>query len=276
MDKWNEKFKEKLGEYQHQGELTDEKVAGFFDRMDQPDAVKAEPKKSPAFLRIAASVTVFLVMGFALYQFSTVSVSTGAGEFAQVDLPDGSVVNLKYESSLSYHQIGWWFDREVSFEGEGFFQVEKGEKFSVRSAAGTTSVLGTSFNIKARASRYEVKCFTGRVAVASGSEEVMLSPGNATMFQEGKKVRDFKFDQQTPNWSDGEVHFDDQPLRVVITELEKVYDLSVQYADSLEIIRYTGFFPINDLELALKLITEPVGLGYKIEDRTVSLFLKEE
>ncbi|MDW3193248.1 MAG: FecR domain-containing protein [Cytophagales bacterium] len=276
MDKWNEKFKEKLGEYQHQGELTDDKVASFFNRMDNPTEEKKVAEQSSNFLRIAASVTVFLVTGFALYFFGSVTVTTGAGEFASVELPDGSKVDLKYQSSISYHEIGWMFNREVQFEGEGFFEVEKGSKFSVISAAGTTAVLGTSFNIKTRAARYEVKCYTGRVSVVSGAEESMLTPGDATMFQDRKKIRDFKFDAQTPNWSQGEIHFEDQPLRVVIDELEKVYDLSVEYADSLGLIRYTGFFPTNDLQMALRLTCEPLDLGYKIEDKTVSLFLKED
>lgn len=276
MDKWNEKFKGKLGEYQHQGEATDEKVASFFDRMDNPSTKKVEKPISFSFLQVAASVAVFLVTGFTLFMVSAFDVTTGAGEFAQVELPDGSVVDLKYASSISYNKIGWWFDREVEFEGEGFFQVEKGSEFSVISAAGTTSVLGTSFNIKTRATRYEVKCFTGRVAVVSGDEQSTLTPGKATMFQNGKKVRDFNFDRQTPNWSQGEVHFDDQPLRVVIAELEKVYDLSITFADSLGLIRYTGFFPTNDLDMALKLTCEPLGLDYEIEDKTVSLFLKED
>lgn len=276
MDKWNEKFKEKLGEYRHEGELTDDKVASFFDRMDNTSLEKKETEKSSGFLRIVASVTAFLVTGFALYFYGSVTVTTGAGEFASVELPDGSKVDLKYQSSVSYHEIGWMFDRTVQFEGEGFFEVEKGSKFSVISAAGTTSVLGTSFNIKTRAARYEVKCFTGRVSVVSGAEESMLTPGDATMFQDGKKVRDFKFDEQTPNWSQGEIHFEDQPLRVVLEELEKVYDLSVEYADSLGLIRYTGFFPTNDLQMALRLTCEPLDLGYKIEDKTVTLFLKED
>lgn len=276
MDKWNEKFKEKIGEYRHEGEPSDEKVAGFFDRMDNPSMEKKASTQSFGFLRIAASVAVFLVTGYALFQFAEVSVATGPGEFTHVELPDGSMVHLKYESTLSYHQIGWWFDRKVDFEGEGFFEVEKGSKFSVISKAGTTSVLGTSFNVKARSSRYEVKCFTGRVSVVSGKEESQLTPGKATMFQEGKKMRDFDFDQEAPNWNQGEIHFDDQPLREVVRELEKVYDLSIRYADSLELIRYTGFFPTNDLEMALKLTCEPLDLGYKIENKTVSLFLKEE
>lgn len=271
MDKWNEKFKEKLGEYQYQEQPSDDKVASFFDRMDHPDdAVETKTKTTP-WLRVAASITIFMIAGIALYVLTFVHVATGSGEFAKVELPDGSVVQLKYNSSLAYHQIGWWLNREVEFEGEGFFQVEKGAKFSVKSAAGTTSVLGTSFNIRTRSSRYEVKCFTGRVAVVSGQMERMLTPGQATMFQDGEKVRDFNFDQQTPNWSEGEIHFDNQPLRVVLEELEKVYDVSTEYDDSLETIRYTGFFPTDDLDLALKLIGEPLDLSYKIEGRIISL-----
>ncbi len=275
MDNWNEKFKEKLGEYNHQEEVSDEKVANFFDRLDSPSAEKTE-RKSPILLRIAASVAIFIAVGYTVFQLSVTSVVTGLGKFANVELPDGSIANLKYQSSITYNSIGWWFNRHVEFEGEGFFEVERGSKFSVISLAGTTSVLGTSFNVKTRGTRYEVKCFTGRVAVVSGSDASTLTPGNATLFEEGKKIRDYDFDQQTPNWNQGEIHFDDQPLRVVLDEMERVFDLSIEYADSLGTIRYTGFFPTNDLEMALKLTCEPLDVDYRIEGKTVALFLKED
>lgn len=275
MDKWNDKVKDKLSEYRFEGEASDEKVADFFHQMDHP-----EPKKRDSFggqvLKIAASVALFAMAGWGLYQISETTISTGRGEFAQVELPDGSRVDLKYESAVSFNHISWWFERKLAFEGEGFFDVEKGSDFTVMSDAGNTTVLGTSFNIKSRGSRYEVKCFTGRVAVSSGDSERILTPGKATLFEEGREIRAFNFDPETTHWNQGEIHFQDQPLDVVLAELERVYDVKLKLTDDLEPIRYTGFFPTDDLNLALKLVCDPLGLDFEIREKNVTLSLKED
>ena len=89
-----------------------------------------------------------------------------------VILPDGSIAQLNGSSTLKYHPYWWNISRNISLEGEAFFEVAKGSKFSVESKNGTTSVLGTSFNIYARSNQYEVVCVTGKVWVENATGEV--------------------------------------------------------------------------------------------------------
>lgn len=276
MDKWNEKVKDKLSEYRFEGEVSDEKVADFFSNMDNP-VQENRGSFSKQVLKIAASIALFALAGITVFRLSSTTVSTGKGEFVSVELPDGSKVDLKYESSVSFNHIGWWFDRNLQFEGEGFFSVEEGSKFEVNSKAGSTTVLGTSFNIRTRGTRYEVMCFTGRVSVQSGKEERVLTPGKATLFEGGQEIRKFNFDQDGPHWNQGEIHFEEQPFEVVMAELEKVYNISIDLRDSSILpVRYSGFFPVDDLKLALKLICDPLELDFEIDQKNVTLFLKEE
>ena len=80
-----------------------------------------------------------------------------------VTLPDNSIVTLRGGSELSYAPYWWFADRSLQFEGEAFFDVEKGSSFTVQSDNGVTQVLGTSFSIYANDENYEVFCKTGKV-----------------------------------------------------------------------------------------------------------------
>ncbi|MBN2775257.1 MAG: FecR domain-containing protein, partial [Prolixibacteraceae bacterium] len=125
-------------------------------------------------LSIAASIAILIGIG-SFMRFYRVDYSTIAGEQLTVNLPDGSVVDLNGQSSVKYNPYWWKVNRTVKFEGEGYFEVEKGKYFSVVSNNGITTVLGTSFNIYSRDENYEVNCLTGKVQVEvlNGLKEII-------------------------------------------------------------------------------------------------------
>jgi ferric-dicitrate binding protein FerR (iron transport regulator) len=47
---------------------------------------------------------------------------------------------------------------------EAYFQVKKGQTFSVNTTDGVVKVLGTHFNVKQRKNYFEVNCFEGLVS----------------------------------------------------------------------------------------------------------------
>ena len=64
LDPWEEKVQAKLGEFRFDTEPTDEKVASFFDQMEEEeDATTKYP-----VLAIAASVILLLVAGLVVFQ----------------------------------------------------------------------------------------------------------------------------------------------------------------------------------------------------------------
>ena len=114
---------------------------------------------------IAATV-LLLVAVFSVFRFYTTTIESPAGLHLTAMLPDGSSVEMNAESTISYKPLWWRFSRTVKFEGEGFFEVEKGEKFTVTSNLAKTVVLGTSFNINTRNDQYAVICYTGKVKIS--------------------------------------------------------------------------------------------------------------
>lgn len=276
MDNWNNAFKEKLGEYSYNQPPDDAKVQAFFDRLDDEQTTNsASTSKSVLWVRWAASVAILVTISFIGYQLSNKTISTQNGQFADHLLPDGSKVSLSNSSTLKFNQLNWMLGmRKLQFEGEGFFEVEKGSTFTVRSTKGVTSVLGTSFNISTYEGNYEVKCFTGKVRVDLAASNHMLTSGEAVLFAQNK-VNPFKFDTKTPSWYQGEIHHENVKMALVFSSIERIYDVTITNKTDFETLLYTGFYPTNNLEMALRLIFSPFGLTARVEGQTVTIVRSE-
>lgn len=96
-------------------------------------------------------------------------VQTGKGERKKITLLDGSTVWLNAESSLSFAPNFGKKHRNLKLVGEAFFEVgpKRDCPFIIYAAGIKTSVLGTSFNVKAYPNYRQVK-----VAVSSGKVQV--------------------------------------------------------------------------------------------------------
>lgn len=79
-------------------------------------------------------------------------ISTMKGSKSQMELPDGTKVWLNSNSSLSYDTKSFAVEnREVTLQGEAFFDVVKNEKvkFVIHTGTVNITVKGTAFNVKA-------------------------------------------------------------------------------------------------------------------------------
>jgi len=213
---------------------------------------------------IAASVLVFLSIGLFL-RFHTERVSVPNGQHLTYYLPDSSKIDLNARSALSYNPYWWKFNRNIRFEGEGYFEVREGSTFTVNSQNGTTEVLGTSFNIYSRNEDYTVACITGKVKVKSRSDEsVVLGPGyEASVNEKGnisveKKIRP----EKAISWTEGMFNFTGMPLLEVIEEIERQYDVVILINEEPG-LSYTGLFSMDKpVEEVLGLICKPFGLTF--------------
>ena len=160
----------------------------LWNRIDQSTSQSPNNKsiRMPnRWLAIAASMAILLTAGFWWIQtYSTSEVSTQLAEITKQELPDGSSVQLNAVSSIIFNARKWETNRHVELKGEGFFEVKKGQKFSVNTDHGVIEVLGTSFNVYARNDGFEVRCYTGKVAVSdkSGIEKAVLIANQGIRF----------------------------------------------------------------------------------------------
>ncbi len=213
---------------------------------------------------IAASVLVFLSIGLFL-RFHTERVNVPNGQHLNYYLPDSSRIELNARSTLSYHPYWWKFNRNIRFEGEGYFEVEEGSTFTVRSQNGTTEVVGTSFNIYSRNEDYTVACITGKVKVKSRSDEsVVLGPGyEASVNEQGMiSVEKKSRPEEAITWTEGMFNFTGAPLLEVIAEIERQYNVIILINEEPG-LSYTGLFSREKpVEEVLGLICKPFGLTF--------------
>ena len=220
-------------------------------------------------LKVAAAMAVLLITTALFfyqrrqnYLVSTQDVivqeSNPAGKKSRIFLPDGSVVWLNSKSTISYPESFSKNVREVQLTGEAFFEVTKDSlrPFNILSGNIKTTVLGTSFNIKAHenAKNVLVAVKSGRVAVnlqRSPSKNVILGPNEMAIYTKdedllSKTVFDDPMSQFA--WTDGILYFKNTSLKEVFSSLEVWYNVSIQVEQpgiDLDHV-YTGRFKKNE------------------------------
>ena len=195
-------------------------------------------------------------------------------------LPDGSKVQVNAGSQIKYPESFGENERNVYLTGEAFFNVEKDEErpFIVHTGALLTTVLGTSFNIRAYPDEPLKK-----IAVVSGVVKVSSAQG-AAIFVEPKKMAVYKGEDQTLNnklyninkeigWKDGLLYFHKATLAQVFKELESWYGVEITHTkDISENDQYSGEYRNETLENVLEGISYTSGFQFNIEGKRVTIF----
>ncbi len=237
--------------------------------------IKAQKPGKNNWLKPLLRLAAILVISVGVYYFTTntdTTVSTLVAEKAAFDLPDLSQVQLNTESSLTFNKKKWNKVREVELQGEAYFKVAKGSKFSVVTKDGTVTVLGTQFNVKQRENYFEVICYEGSVGVNYQERSVTLKPGFSFLIIDGNLFAKDKDERLEPSWINNESYFKSLPYKEILNELERQYGISIE-TNNIDLAQlFTGTFKHDDLELALKSVTLPLNLKYQlINDTTIVL-----
>jgi ferric-dicitrate binding protein FerR (iron transport regulator) len=224
-------------------------------------------------LRIAAVISFILVGSGIFLKTYTKNIKCNYGQHISQVLPDGSVVYLNAGSEIAYQPYWWKFNREVLIEGEGFFEVEKGKEFIVKSNNGITQILGTSFNIYARDKEYNVFCRTGKVKVSgiNSNKALIIIPGQMAIFniknKQGKITQSSV--ENVLSWKANKFNFTSMPLLKVFKELERQYDVKIinKLKTQSDYI-YSGYFTKKkSIEESLNLICESFDITFvKLDD----------
>ncbi len=179
-------------------------------------------------------------------------------------LPDGTLVSLNTNTKLKYPEKFGRKTREVSIEGEAFFEVKpnKNKPFIIHAGSAEIKVLGTSFNVSAypETKQVEVIVETGKVQVLNKiiqTNELILTPGDkGTLIYSSNSL--LKTTNQDPNflaWKTHNLIFKATSLGEVIETLQKVYKVNIRLADSrLNGLLLSAQFNDNQLDFILKVI----------------------
>jgi ferric-dicitrate binding protein FerR (iron transport regulator) len=210
-------------------------------------------------------------------------VHTGDGERSEVTLPDGTKVNVSYQSTLRYPRQFDTCVRRVELVGEAFFQVVHNDSvpFIVEAGGVETRVLGTSFNINSPEGGFEteISLVTGRIRVTRAGDQFpsdtkYLSPGQQLEYSRRTGRMTVKsFDVITTTaWKDGILVFKDAGFDEFIERLGKWYGVEFQvYGRPTTGWKVNGRYHGEKLEDILSGLKFIYGLDYRIQGKNVLL-----
>ncbi|CAM1348525.1 FecR family protein [Tenacibaculum crassostreae] len=235
-----------------------------FGKIQQKTQTKKKVVKLVPTWMYGAVASIALLLSFFYFNNNTVDFSTSYGEQLTISLPDNSTVHLSPNSKVSYKKRNWNEKRELSLEGQAFFEVEKGKSFTVNTNEGNVTVLGTKFTVNSADNYFEVKCFEGKVKVTSKyNDETILTLGKAYR-NYNNSIENWNFEDNNPSWLKGESSFTNTPLHQVIKALENQFNLKFDTSKIDTNKRFTGTFTHNDVNIALKTVFAPMKISYKL------------
>ncbi|MGB5227922.1 MAG: FecR family protein [Eudoraea sp.] len=222
--------------------------------------------------RIAAAIAVIFVTSYFYISTLDESISTQYAERNEVRLPDNSEIILNADSRITYSEKNWATERNISLEGEAFFKVAKGQKFTVATKDGLVTVLGTQFNVENRKGFFEVTCYEGLVSVIFNGKESKLPAGNSFIAINGNVLKTESPANTIPSWMSNESTFRSIPLKYVLDEFERQYNIEVKTQNiNLEQL-FTGSFSNTNINLALQSISTPSQIKYELEGNNVLFY----
>ena len=197
--------------------------------------------------------------------FTSVKLVSG-NEVVNERLLDGSWVVLNKHTSLSYSQPLFSKQRKVEMNaGEAYFDVEPDPKrpFVITVQDLNIRVLGTSFHVKTSPSGQEVILENGSVEVASGTDKIILEPGEMAR-------RDIPTQQLHKSTPDNELYryyinnlfvAENIPLQELVRALSEAYGVSIRIADkAMQTQPITTTLPYGSLDQNLEVIRETLNV----------------
>ncbi|HMH24170.1 MAG TPA: FecR family protein [Puia sp.] len=197
---------------------------------------------------------------------------TETSEHKFLVLSDSTQVWLNGNSSLEYPDDLSGKKREVYLAGEAWFDVKNAEEvpFIIHTGNITTTVLGTSFNIKA----YPYLT-TVMVSVSRGKVKVSRKDNVVAILEKGQQVKVSNVDSLVRQknidagniafWQQGYVSYDDETIGEIVQDLEHLNNVVINVTDhSLLNTRITTSFNRSigvdqELKLICKLIDKQLN-----------------
>jgi transmembrane sensor len=214
---------------------------------------------------LAAAAAVIFAIGVAiLYRapilnlvdpIKQLQLTTNPGEYKQISLADGTHIWLSPATTLNYPEKFRGKLRNVSIEGEAYFEVkhDTDHPFVIQSGVIKTVVLGTSFDIQAyaHAKSIDVTLISGKVGVCANTNAAaaILTANQRTVYQ---KATASLVKENYPNAArfldrrKGIFDFNGASLAEVIRDLETQYGIRINLAPGLTSKAFYGRLQTTD------------------------------
>lgn len=285
-------FFEEWNKFDTYPSLSQEKIDSLYCHLHKKMKISPFYKITRHWGQIAASILLLFASGLTILYYiqhqelqtlaeQDVIVRSGDSGTSQVSLPDGTLVRLNANSSLTYQQNFGQNNRKVKLSGEGYFEVKKNteKKFIVNTGYIDVTVLGTKFNLYA----YEDKDII-EMALVEGHVNVSTSkpPYQTICVKPNEKVTYNKYDNKLniektttkieTAWLNKELVFREEKLENVFQCLSRKFRVKFSIDSSVSVDDvYTGAFDDEKIEDILEVLKIHYGFNYTVKDRKINI-----
>jgi len=212
-----------------------------------------------------------------------ITATAPAGSVTSLLLADSTVVYLNAGSKLTYCPESKTNNREVTLNGEAWFDVVKNRNkpFVVHTPVCQVQVLGTRFNVKAYEVENEVVTTLeeGEIILESSPEitsagDIRLQPGEQAVISKStnkvlvKKVETRYF----TSWKDNKLMFINMNMQELIVILERKFGVEIEVGEpSVLNYHYTGTLKNESVIEVMELIKHTLPVNYRIDGQVIRI-----
>lgn len=211
------------------------------------------------------------------------TVIVPAGQRVNLFLSDGTKVCLNSGSTFTYPSSFTNNIRNVSLDGEAYFEVSANEQkpFVVHTHICDVEVIGTKFNVEAYKDEnsFSAALMEGKIKVrdnAEPSNTVRLNPAHKVNFAQGKMLVSDISDYDVYRWKEGLICFKDLGFVELMKRVEKYYGVKTFIENpSLSEHSFSGKFRVSDgIDNLLRVLQKEVGYTYTYSEDGNVIYIK--
>ena len=287
------------------------------ESVEQASPVEQEYNEQPVsrlrFLkpvRWAAAVAGIILAVYTWQQYHPVPSTTGneivakKGSKTRTLLPDGSTVWLNAGSSITYDPVFAGNTREVTLQGEAFFDIVKqpDKPFIVHAGDLNIRVLGTAFNVKSYAEEptIETTLIRGLIQITrpadsagapiylhphqkivlaraehgsapapviAATQSDVVKPEDAIVNLDSSLKENERFETA---WLYNRLEFRGERFEDLAKKLERWYNITIHFEDEpVRQLVWTGSLEIETTEQAFRALTEALPFHYEIKGNDI-------
>ncbi|MBN9380161.1 MAG: FecR domain-containing protein [Chitinophagaceae bacterium] len=276
-----------------------------FDLLKTTISGESEKAQAVRWRYVAGIAAAFLLLAVAFWLLTpggrTVPGRTVAQEIRSgreprktVVLPDGSVVTLHSNTTLTLVEGFGNTGRELTLSGEALFDIAHGGQhpFIVHTSAVDVEVLGTLFNLNAypQAGFTETSLFRGKIAVSlkdhpeqkviltpsqksvvfNSPGKIETAPGDSLLKKASLSVDPVNHKAKEIAWVRSRIKIEDEPLEAIAGRLQAWYGIPIVFADDeTKGYRYSGTFESETVVKALEALQLSYPFNFRVEKDTI-------
>ncbi|QEC43126.1 FecR family protein [Pseudobacter ginsenosidimutans] len=205
------------------------------------------------------------------------TMQTPRGRTFHIQLPDGTMAWLNAASSITYPVQFKGKERNVSVQGEVYFEVAKNASMPFRVTVNdrtTVEVLGTHFNVNAYADEplISTTLLEGSVRVVSGNS-VILKPGEVASQSNSGAASVIRVQPADTDavmaWKNNRFHFNHTDIPTIMRQLARWYDVDIVYEGAVPTGHFNGK-PSRNLSASQVLtLLQHIGVNCRIEGKKI-------